>query len=219
LSSTEKEKSLEVIMARYLGPKCKLARREGVDLFLKSGVRSHESKCRSQSNPGQHGQRKGRLSEYGTQLREKQKVRRLYGVLEKQFRNSYKISVKKKGPTGEILLQIMESRLDNVIYRSGFASTRNEARQMVSHKTFLLNGKAVNVPSLQVSPGDIITVKEKSRGQLRIKSAMDLFSQKVAPDWIEANHKSFSVVFKRAPDRSEVYSDINEKLIVELYSK
>ena len=206
-------------MARYLGPTCKLSRREGTDLFLKSGIRPLESKCRAESAPGQHGQRRGRLSDYAVQLREKQKVRRLYGVLEKQFRNYYKKAARQKGATGENLLMLLESRLDNVVYRMGFGSTRAEARQLVAHSAILVNGKKVNIPSYQVQPGDEVTVREKARNQLRIQSAVQLSLQRGSVDWIEADATKLAGTFKRAPDRSELPSEINENLIVELYSK
>ena len=206
-------------MARYLGPKCKLARREGTDLFLKSGVRALESKCKPESIPGQHGARRTRLSDYGVQLREKQKVRRIYGVLEKQFRNYYKEAARLRGATGENLLQLLEGRLDNVVYRIGFGATRAEARQLVSHKAILVNGKAVNIPSYQVSAGDVITLREKAKKQLRIQSAMALAAQRGEPQWIEVNVDKLEAVYKAAPDREELSSDINENLIVELYSK
>jgi small subunit ribosomal protein S4 len=206
-------------MARYLGPKCKLARREGTDLFLKSGVRALESKCKPESIPGQHGARRTRLSDYGVQLREKQKVRRIYGVLEKQFRNYYKEAARLRGATGENLLQLLESRLDNVVYRIGFGSTRAEARQLVSHKAILVNGKAVNIPSYQVSAGDVISLREKAKKQLRVQSAMALAAQRGEPQWIEVNVDKLEAVYKAAPDREELSSDINENLIVELYSK
>lgn len=206
-------------MARYLGPKCKLSRREGVDLGLKSGVRAHESKCRSEKAPGQHGERRGRLSDYGNQLREKQKVRRIYGILERQFRGYYAEASRRKGATGENLLQLLESRLDNVVYRMGFGATRSEARQLVSHKSILVNGKAVNIPSYQVASGDVITVREKSKSQLRIGAALELAEQRGFVPWIEVDAKKREGVFKAVPERIDLPSDINENLIVELYSK
>jgi small subunit ribosomal protein S4 len=206
-------------MARYLGPKCKLSRREGVDLGLKSGVRAHESKCRSEKAPGQHGERRGRLSDYGNQLREKQKVRRIYGILERQFRGYYFEASRRKGATGENLLQLLESRLDNVVFRMGFGATRSEARQLVSHKAILVNGKAVNVPSYQVAAGDVVTVREKSKNQLRIGSALELAEQRGFVSWIEVDTKKKEGVFKAVPERIDLPSDINENLIVELYSK
>jgi len=206
-------------MARYLGPKCKLSRREGTDLFLKSGVRALESKCKPESVPGQHGARRGRLSDYGVQLREKQKVRRIYGVLEKQFRGYYKEAARRKGATGENLLQLLESRLDNVVYRIGFGSTRNESRQLVSHKAILVNGKTVNIPSYQVQPGDVVSLREKARKQLRVQSALALAAQRGEPEWIEVNSEKLEAVFKAAPERQDLSTDINENLIVELYSK
>ncbi|GAB5452873.1 MAG: 30S ribosomal protein S4 [Halioglobus sp.] len=206
-------------MARYIGPKCKLSRREGTDLFLKSGVRALESKCKAEAIPGQHGARRGRLSDYGVQLREKQKVRRIYGVLEKQFRNYYKQAARRKGATGENLLQLLESRLDNVVYRIGFGATRAESRQLVSHKGILVNGSVVNVPSYQVQPGDVISLREKAKKQLRVQSAMALAAQRGEPEWIDVSTEKLEGVFKSAPDRQDLSSEINENLIVELYSK
>ncbi len=206
-------------MARYLGPKCKLARREGTDLFLKSGVRALDSKCKPEAPPGQHGARRGRLSDYGVQLREKQKVRRIYGVLEKQFRNYYKEAARLKGATGENLLQLLEGRLDNVVYRVGFGSTRAEARQLVSHKAILVNGQVVNIPSYQVKAGDVISLREKAKKQLRISSAMALAAQRGEPEWIDVSVEKLEAVYKGAPDRQDLSAEINENLIVELYSK
>lgn len=206
-------------MARYLGPTCKLSRREGTDLFLKSGVRALESKCKPETAPGQHGARRGRLSDYGVQLREKQKVRRIYGVLEKQFRNYYKKAARQRGATGENLLQLLESRLDNVVYRTGFGSTRAESRQLVAHRCILVNDQVVNIPSYQVQPGDVVSVREKAQKQLRIQSAMALAAQRGAVDWIDVDSNKMQAVFKSAPDRAELPSEINESLIVELYSK
>ena len=202
-----------------MGPKLKLSRREGTDLFLKSGVRAIESKCKIDTAPGQHGARRGRLSDYGVQLREKQKVRRMYGVLEKQFRNYYKEAARLKGNTGENLLQLLEQRLDNVVYRIGFASTRAEARQLVSHKAILVNGKVVNVPSFNVSADDVVSVREKAKKQARIVAALELADQREKPVWIEVDNKKLEGVFKRVPDRSDLSAEINEQLIVELYSK
>lgn len=206
-------------MARYLGPTCKLARREGTDLFLKSGVRALDSKCRAESAPGMHGARRGRLSDYGVQLREKQKVRRMYGVLEKQFRNYYKTAARRKGATGENLLQLLEGRLDNVVYRIGFGATRSESRQLVSHRSILVNGESVNVPSYQVQPGDVVSLREKAKKQLRVQSAMSLAAQRGHVDWIDVNESKFEGIFKSAPERADLPSEINESLIVELYSK
>lgn len=206
-------------MARYIGPKCKLSRREGTDLFLKSGAKALDSKCNLETAPGQHGARRGRLSEYGTQLREKQKVRRLYGVLEKQFRGYYKEAARRKGATGENLLQILEQRLDNVVYRMGFGSTRAEARQLVSHKAILVNDSVVNVASYQVRAGDSIAVKEKAKNQLRVKNAIDLAANRGTVEWIEVDTTKLAGTFKSVPDRSDLPADINENLIVELYSK
>ena len=206
-------------MARYIGPKCKLSRREGTDLQLKSGVRSLESKCKAETAPGMHGARRGRLSDYGVQLREKQKVRRIYGELEKQFRNYYKEAARLRVATGENLLQLLESRLDNVVYRMGFGSTRSEARQLVSHKGILVNGRVVNIPSYQVAPGDVVAVREKAKKQLRIQSAMGLAEQRLDPVWIEVNGEKLEGTLKSKPDRQDLPGDINENLIVELYSK
>ena len=206
-------------MARYLGPTCKLSRREGTDLFLKSGVRPLESKCRADSAPGQHGQRRGRLSDYGVQLREKQKVRRIYGVLEKQFRNYYRDAARQKGNTGENLLTLLERRLDNVVYRMGFASTRAEARQLVSHKSIVVNGKVVNIPSYQVSANDEIAVREKAKKQSRIQLAVEISGQSGLAEWVDVDNKALKGVFKSVPARDELSSDISEQLIVELYSK
>ena len=206
-------------MARYIGPKCKLSRREGTDLFLKSGVRALESKCKADTAPGQHGARRTRVSEYGTQLREKQKVRRMYGVLEKQFRNYYKEAARKKGSTGENLLRLLEGRLDNVAFRMGFGSTRAEARQLVSHKDLQVNGRTVNVASYQVQPGDEVSVREKARNQLRIKNALELASSRTAVEWVDVDTNKLTGTVKARPDRSDLSADINESLIVELYSK
>jgi len=206
-------------MARYLGPKCKLSRREGTDLFLKSGVRPIDSKCKTEAIPGQHGQRRGRLSDYGVQLREKQKVRRTYGVLEKQFRGYYKKAARLKGATGENLLQLLESRLDNVVYRMGFGSTRAESRQLVSHKAILVNGEVVNIASFQVSEGDVVSIRQKAKEQLRIKSALDLAGQRAPVEWMSVDLGKLEGQFMRKPDRADLSAEINENLIVELYSK
>ena len=206
-------------MARYIGPKCKLARREGTDLFLKSGGRSLDSKCKLETAPGMHGARRGRLSDYGVQLREKQKVRRIYGILDKQFRGYYKEAARRKGATGENLLQLLESRLDNVVYRMGFACTRAEARQLVAHKGIVVNGAVVNVPSYQVQAGDAVAVREKAKKQLRIQSAVALAAQRGEIEWIDVNTEKLEGVFKARPERAELSSEINENLIVELYSK
>ena len=206
-------------MARYLGPKLKLSRREGTDLFLKSGVRAIDSKCKIDIAPGQHGARKPRLSDYGSQLREKQKVRRMYGILERQFRNYYKEANRLKGNTGENLLVLLEGRLDNIVYRMGFAATRAEARQLVSHKAIVVNGRVVNIPSFQVSVDDVVAVREKSKKQARIKASLELAEQKEKPTWLEVDAAKMEGVFKRVPERSDLSADINEHLIVELYSK
>jgi len=206
-------------MARYIGPKCKLARREGTDLFLKSGVRSIDSKCKIDQLPGQHGAGRKKVTEYGTQLREKQKVRRMYGVLEKKFRLYYKEADRRRGSTGVNLLQILESRLDNVVYRMGFAATRAEARQLVSHKSILVNGQVVNIPSYDVTAGDTIAIREKSRNQSRIALALELSAQGTTVGWVEVDSTKFEGTFKSVPDRSDLSADISENLIVELYSK
>jgi ribosomal protein S4, bacterial/organelle type len=206
-------------MARYIGPTCKLARREGTDLFLKSGVRAIDSKCNLETRPGMHGAARGRLSDYGLQLREKQKVRRMYGVLEKQFRNYYKEASRLKGSTGENLLKLLECRLDNVVYRMGFGSTRAEARQVVGHRSIMVNGQVLNIPSYQVKPGDVISVREKARGQLRIRAALELAGQRADVGWVDVDSTKMEGTFKTQPERADLSQDINENLIVELYSK
>ncbi|MEO8486475.1 MAG: 30S ribosomal protein S4 [Betaproteobacteria bacterium] len=207
-------------MARYIGPKCKLARREGTDLFLKSARRSLDSKCKLDVKPGQHGQKSGmRMSDYGNQLREKQKLRRIYGVLERQFRRYFVEAARRKGSTGENLLKLLESRLDNVVYRMGYGSTRAEARQLVSHGSILVNGKRLNVPSALCKTGDAVTVAEKSKAQLRIVDSLQLAEKVGFPAWVEVDPKKMQGTFKGAPDRSEFGQDINESLVVELYSK
>jgi small subunit ribosomal protein S4 len=206
-------------MARYLGPTCKLSRREGTDLFLKSGVRPLESKCRHESAPGQHGQRRGRLSDYGVQLREKQKVRRIYGVLEKQFRNYYKDAARLKGNTGENLLCLLEKRLDNVVYRMGFGATRAESRQLVAHNAILVNGQKVNIASFRVQEGDTVGIREKAKKQLRVQTAMQLAAQRGEAGWLTVDSSKMEGTFTRNPDRSDLPAEINENLIVELYSK
>jgi small subunit ribosomal protein S4 len=207
-------------MARYTGPKCKLARREGTDLFLKSGVKPLETKCKFTVPPGGiKGERRQRLSDYWTQLREKQKLRRMYGVLERQFANYYHKAAGRPGATGDTLLKLLECRLDNVVYRMGFAVTRAEARQLVSHKAITVNDRGVTIASYQVKAGDVIQVREKSRKQLRIASALNVAQQVGLPDWVEVNDKEFRGVFKSAPGRDDILPDINENLVVELYSK
>ncbi len=206
-------------MARYIGPKCKLSRREGVDLDLKSGLRALDTKCKLEAAPGQHGSRRGRLSDYGLQLREKQKLRRIYGVLERQFSNYYKKAARTKGSTGENLLQLLERRLDNVVYRSGFGATRAEARQLVSHKAILVNDQVVNIPSFMVSPDDKITVREKAKKQTRIQDSLNLAKQKGIAEWISLDENKMEATFKSIPERSDLPADINESLVVELYSK
>ena len=205
-------------MARYIGPTCKLARREGADLSLKSPARALDSKCKLEQKPGQHGAtaRKGKLSDYATQLREKQKVKRIYGLLERQFRNYNKKASTKKGNTGENLLQLLETRLDNVVYRMGFAVTRPAARQLVSHRGVTVNGKSVNLASYQVKAG----LSEKAAKQLRVQEALTVSStHDLRPSWIEVDAGKFAGIFKAVPDRSDLPADINEALIVELYSK
>lgn len=206
-------------MARYIGPKCKLSRREGTDLFLKSGIRALDTKCKMETKPGVHGANRGRLSDYGLQLREKQKVRRLYGILEKQFRSYYKEAARRKGATGENLLQLLESRLDNVVYRIGFGSTRAEARQLVSHKAVAVNGKTVNIASYSVKAGDVISIREKAKNQDRIKTALQLAGQRTDCAWIDVNAGKLEGTFKAVPERADLSAEINENLIVELYSK
>ncbi len=207
-------------MAKYTGPALKLSRREGVDLFLKSGVRAIETKCKLDTAPGQHGADRTRLSDYGTQLREKQKVRRIYGVLERQFHNYYIKAASMPGNTGENLLQLLESRFDNAVNRIGFGSTRMESRQLVSHKAITVNDHIVNIPSYQVQPSDVIAVREKAKKQTRIKAAIDLSGQRaVQPTWIEVDHDAMKGTFKNKPERADLPADIKEQLIVELYSK
>jgi small subunit ribosomal protein S4 len=206
-------------MARYIGPKCKLSRREGTDLFLKSARRSLDSKCKLDSKPGQHGAKQPRLSDFGVQLREKQKIRRIYGVLERQFRRYFEEAARRKGSTGENLLKILEARLDNVVYRMGFGSTRAEARQLVSHKSITVNGEVVNIPSYQVKAGDVVAVREKSKKQVRIQEALALAEQIGFPAWVAVDAKKMEGVYKASPERSDLSSDMNEQLVVEFYSK
>ena len=206
-------------MARYLGPSCKLSRREGTDLFLKSRGKSLEGKCKLDQRPGQHGAKRTRNSDYALQLRAKQRLRRIYGVLEKQFSNYYKAADAKKGATGQNLLDLLESRLDNVVYRMGYASTRAEARQLVSHKAIIVNDHLINIPSYQVAAGDLIKISEKSKSQQRIKDSLTVAEQYGFPNWVEVNPKDMSGVFKSVPDRIELGAEINEQLVVELYSK
>ncbi|MDR0458770.1 MAG: 30S ribosomal protein S4 [Burkholderiaceae bacterium] len=207
-------------MARYLGPKAKLSRREGTDLFLKSARRSISDKAKFEAKPGQHGRTSGqRTSDYGVQLREKQKVKRMYGVLERQFRRYFAEAERRKGNTGVNLLFLLESRLDNVVYRLGFGSTRAEARQLVSHKAILVNGQPVNIPSFQIKPGDVVAVREQSKKQVRVQEALQLAAQIGFPDWVEVNADKAEGTFKKTPDRDEFGADINESLIVELYSR
>ncbi len=207
-------------VARYTGPKCKLARREGTDLFLKSARRSLDSKCKLETKPGQHGVKSGmRMSDYGNQLREKQKLRRTYGILERQFRRYFQAAARGKGSTGTNLLQLLETRLDNVVYRMGLGSTRAEARQLVGHGSITVNGKSVNIPSAKVKAGDVVAATEKAKSQLRIQDSLQLAEKVGFPSWVEVDVKKMSGSFKGAPDRSEFGQDINESLVVELYSK
>ncbi len=206
-------------MARYIGPTCKLSRREGTDLLLKSRGKSLEGKCKLDQPPGQHGTRRTRHSDYALQLRAKQRLRRIYGVLEKQFRNYYKKASQMKGSTGENLLNLLESRLDNVVYRMGFASTRAEARQLVSHKAIIVNGRVINIPSYQVVAGDEIKIRNKAKKQQRIVDAINVTEQYGFPAWLEMNTKDLTGIFKSLPERVDLGSDINEQLVVELYSK
>ncbi|MBU6491252.1 30S ribosomal protein S4 [Pandoraea sp.] len=207
-------------MARYTGPKAKLSRREGTDLFLKSARRSLSDKCKLDSKPGQHGRTSGaRTSDYGNQLREKQKVKRIYGVLERQFRRYFAAAERRRGNTGENLLQLLESRLDTVVYRMGFGSTRAEARQLVGHKAITINGEVANIPSMQVKAGDVVAVREKARKQTRIQEALSLAEQIGFPIWVAVDAKKMEGTFKQLPERSDIAGDINESLIVELYSR
>jgi small subunit ribosomal protein S4 len=207
-------------VARYLGPKAKLSRREGTDLFLKSARRSISDKSKFETKPGQHGRTSGsRTSDYGLQLREKQKVKRMYGVLEKQFRRYFAEAERRKGNTGATLLQLLESRLDNVVYRMGYGSTRAEARQMVSHKSITVNGQVVNIPSFTVKAGDVVSVREKAKKQLRIIDALKLADSIGLPAWVSVDLAKMEGTFKKAPDRDEFGAEINESLIVELYSR
>ncbi|HAH68004.1 MAG TPA: 30S ribosomal protein S4 [Gammaproteobacteria bacterium] len=207
-------------MARYLGPKCKLSRREGTDLFLKSGIKPIESKCKLNSIPGSKvGSRRERLSDYGNQLREKQKLRRMYGVMEKQFRNYYKKASKLKGSTGENLLKLLEGRLDNMVYRMGFAVTRAEARQLVSHKSIMVNGQVINIPSYQVNASDEISVTDKGKDQLRVKNAVNISSQLGISEWLSVDQKKLKGIVNSIPEREDILPDIQENLVVEFYSK
>ena len=206
-------------MARYLGPTCKRSRREGTDLLLKGRGRTLDKKCNLDRPPGHQAERRPRQTDYGIQLREKQKLRRIYGILERQFRNYYKKAAKERGSTGENLLRLLESRLDNVVYRSGFGSTRAECRQLVSHKAVTVNGVVVNIPSYQVKPSDTIAITDKAKKQLRIKDAMDVAEQLGFADWLKVDVKALQAVFKSYPQRSDLPQEINESLVVELYSK
>jgi small subunit ribosomal protein S4 len=207
-------------LARYIGPKCKLSRREGTDLFLKSSRRSLDSKCKIESKPGQHGRTSGaRTSDYGLQLREKQKLKRMYGVLEKQFRKYFVEAERRRGNTGETLIQLLESRLDNVVYRMGFGSTRAEARQLVNHRSIELNGHTADIASMLVKAGDVISIREKAKAQLRIRESLDLATGQGLPQWVEVDANKLTGTFKQAPDRADVARDVNESMVVELYSR
>ena len=206
-------------MARYIGPRCRLSRREKTDLGLTSGIRDLDTKCKADRSPGQHWQRRGRTTDYGTQLRMKQLIRRYYGVLEKKFRLYYKEADRLKGSTGDNLLKLLESRLDNVVYRMGFAVTRAEARQLVSHKSILVNGNVVNIPSFNVQPGDVISIREKAKKQLRVKAAVDLAQQRESVAWLEVDTNALSGVFKVQPEADELPSEFKVNYVVELYSK
>ncbi len=207
-------------MARYIGPKCKLSRREGTDLFLKSARRSLDSKCKIESKPGQHGRTSGaRTSDYGVQLREKQKLKRMYGVLEKQFRKYFAEADRRRGNTGETLIQLLESRLDNVVYRMGFGSTRAEARQLVNHRAVELNGRTADIASIIVKPGDVVAIREKAKSQARIKESLDLATGIGLPQWVEVDAGKLTGTFKQVPDRADVARDVDESMVVELYSR
>ena len=206
-------------MARYRGPTCKLARREGTDLFLKSGVKPLESKCKLEVPPGGPGQRRGRLSDYGVQLREKQKIRRVYGILEGQFRRVFAEADRRRGQTGENLLQLLEGRLDSVVYRMGFGASRAESRQLVRHNAILVNGKRVNIPSYVVKPGDVVELTESARGQLRVKAALEAAASRGFPEWLDVDAKAGKGTFKAYPQRAELPATLNENLVVELYSR
>ncbi len=206
-------------MAKYTGPKCKLSRRENDDLLLKSGVRSLDSKCKLDTQPGQHGAKRGRLTDYGIQLRAKQKLKRIYGVLEKQFRNYYKKAARMKGSTGENLLQLLEQRLDNVVYRMGLASTRAEARQLVNHKAVVVDGQVVNIPSYLIKPGQVVEIREKAKGQDRIKAALGLSEQRATCEWVNIDSKAMKGGLSALPRLEDLPVDYNVHLVVELYSK
>ena len=207
-------------MARYTGPTCRLSRREGTDLMLKSRARALDSKCKLDTPPGQHGARRTRrMSDYALQLREKQKLRRIYGILERQFRNYYKRAAKRKGATGENLLQLLECRLDNVVYRMGFGATRAESRQLVSHRAVMVNGRCVNIPSYQVKANDVIAIREKAKKQARIQDSLTIAEQLGFPEWVDVDATKMEGTFKAVPDREDLPPDINEQLVVELYSK
>jgi small subunit ribosomal protein S4 len=216
IETVQKEKNV----ARYLGPKLKLSRREGTDLYLKSARRTVDSKCKLDSKPGQHGRTSGaRTSDYGTQLREKQKVKRMYGVLERQFRRYFEEADRIRGNTGENLIALLEKRLDNVVYRMGFGSTRAEARQLVSHKAIVVNGQTVNIPSYSVKAGDTVAIREKSKKQVRVADSLQLLQQSGFPSWVSVDSTKMEGIFKQVPDRTDVAQDINESMIVELYSR
>lgn len=207
-------------MARYTGPKAKLSRREGTDLFLKSSRRSLADKCKLDSKPGQHGRTSGqRTSDYGLQLREKQKVKRMYGILERQFRRYFEMAERRKGNTGANLLALLECRLDNVVYRMGLASTRAEARQLVGHKAITVNGTTLNIPSAQIRPNDVVSIREKAKKQVRVQDSLSLAEQSGFPSWVSVDKTKMEGIFKSVPERSDIAADVNESLIVELYSR
>lgn len=206
-------------MARYLGPQCRFSRREKTDLQLKSGIRAIDSKCNIDRIPGMHWQRRSRITDYGVQLRMKQMMKRYYNILEKQFANYYRLADRLRGSTGDNLLRLLESRLDNVVYRMGFSATRSEARQLVSHKTIIINEKIVNIPSYQVKPGNVVRVRDKAKGQLRIKGALELALQRTPISWIEVDSKKMTGIFKKKPDIAVLPAEFKVNLVVELYSK
>jgi small subunit ribosomal protein S4 len=206
-------------MARYIGPKCKLMRREGTDIGLKSSLRDLDTKCNMKQVPGQHGARRSRLTDYGVQMRMKQMIRRYYGVLEKQFHRYYEMADRQKGATGDNLLQLLESRIDNVVYRLGFACTRAEARQLVNHNSVLLNGEKCNIPSRLLSPGDIVEIRERCKSQLRIKAALELAQQATTPEWLEVDAVKMAGSFKALPKIEDLPAEFKVNLVVELYSK
>lgn len=206
-------------MARYLGPKCRISRRLGTDLGLKSRQRDIETKCNMTTQPGMHVQKRSRKTGHGVQMDEKQKFKYMYGVLERQFRRYYAEAARQKGVTGETLMKLLECRLDNVVYRMGFACTRAEARQLVGHKGILVNGKRVNIPSYQLAANDVVEVKESAKAQVRIQDALKMAESAGFPDWVEVDSTKMVGTFKRVPERSDLPAELNEQLVVELYAK